>query len=147
MDARNTLLYQLQKDIKDNLTKVNGYGHTPNEVKRGIYSWNDMEKHMPAILFTFINEKPYESPKYQMTYDDVDTKAIKVMFYGYAKTDGYGKSDLIFQMAQDLSNFLTSDDYTLFEDVIINDLEVKEGGISDPVNSFIMDVDLIYNYK
>jgi len=147
MDKRNTILYQIKDTIIDKLTKLNGYNFTPKKVERGIFSWNDMENNMPAILFTFISETPYESPKYQLTYDDTDTKNMKLMFYGYAKTDGYGKSDLIFQMAQDVMDFLKSDDFTLSDDIIINNVEIKEGGINDPINSFLMEVNVIYDYN
>jgi len=145
MDQRNELLYQIETDIKEKLTKVNGYNFTPAVVKRGIHSWNDFQI-KPAICFTFIDEKPYESGNYQKTYSNIDTKEIRLMFYGYNDSE-YGNSDMIFTMAADMETFLKSSDMTENEDMIVNGLEIKEAGSSDPINSFLMDVSLIYNYK
>lgn len=146
MDNRNKILYQLQDDIKKNLTKLNGYHFTPAQIERGIISWNDV-KSMPFIGFTFIREIKYVDEKYQRSYDDTDTRSISIMIYGYCKTDGYGKSDLIFEMCNDVELFLESEHNTKYNDTIINSIEIKEGGINDPTNSFLMDVSIIYDYK
>jgi len=147
MDQRNTYLYQIENDLKEKLTVVNGYDFTPVSIKRGIYNFQDFEGLMPAICFTFISESPFESDNYQMTYDDIDTKSIILMFYGYAQTDGYGKSDLIYQMTANIETFLKSSDMTYNEDVIINNIEIKEGGVTDPITSFLMETQIIYKYK
>jgi len=145
MNNRNTILNTIKDDLKKYLTVANGFSFTPHAVKRGVYAYNDLQTRLPSLCFTFTQEVPYEDDTYPKTYDDVDIKAMSIMFYGYAKANDAIDSDKIYDMVADLETFLQSSDFTYTEDLKINSIEVKEAGPSDTVLSFIMDVLIIVN--
>lgn len=145
MTTRNTILNKIKDELKTNIKVTNGYSFTPVVVRRGVYSYSDLKNKVPALCFTFIQEAPYEDGKYPTTYDDIDTKAMSLMFYGFANTNDGMSSDKIFEMVEDVENFLTSSNFTYNEDLKIDNIEVKEGGPNDLILTFLMEVRIIVN--
>ena len=74
-----------------------------------------------------------------------DTRWMKVFFYIYAQTDGAGDTTQIFEMIEDLENFLQSTDhFTYANQTHIGDIEVLEGGTSNPINTAICETQILY---
>jgi len=145
MNNRNTILNTIQDELKKYITVANGFSCTPHTVRRGVYAFNDLQKRLPSVCFTFTQEVPFEDETYPMTYDDTDIKAMSIMFYGYAKANDASDSDKIYDMVNDLEVFLQSTDFSYNEDLKINSIEIKEAGPSDKVLSFIIDVSIFVN--
>lgn len=145
MNNRNTILNTIKEDIKVNLTVENGFTFTPMVVRRGVYAYNDLANILPSICFTFVRELPFEDDIYPKTYDDVDIKAMSILFYGYAKSNDAADSDKIYDMVNDLETFLQSSSFTYNETIDILSIEIKEAGPSDPILSFIIDTQIKVN--
>lgn len=145
MADRNLVLNTIKEELKDNIKVTNGYSFTPIAVRRGVYAYNDLKGKMPALCFTFVKENPYEDDIYPVTYDDIDTKAISLIFYGYASSNDMIDNDKIFNMVADVENFITSSDFTYNDRLKIDNIEVKEAGPGDLVQSFIMEVRIVVN--
>lgn len=128
---RLTILNQLEEDLKE-IKSTRGYNFTPVEVARGLHKWNDFPV-KPVIGFTHFRDEADE---------DADSGDIARWLYfygyGYTETDGNGNTDDIHNLAQDFEDFLNSTDNTYTEETMIGDIEIKEGGVSDPVNAFII---------
>lgn len=139
MTERLVICDQIESDLRNNLTSENGYEHTPVEIKRGIHKWDDFIV-KPVVCFTLITDVPDED-----NLDGFDARWIGFMFYIYSQTDGAGNTDQIFEMLEDLENFLQNEtDFTYSKQTLISDIEVKEGGSSDPINTAILAARIIY---
>lgn len=139
MTTRLIVLDQVESDLKNNLHSANGYEHTPVEIKRGIYKWDDFIM-KPVICFTLTQDVPADEQQY-----GEDTRWITLFFYIYAQTDGVGDTTQIFEMIEDLENFLQSTDhFTYSKQTLIGAIEVKEGGSSDPINTALLQAQIIY---
>ena len=145
MNNRNTILNTIKDDLKKYISVANGYTFTPLAVRRGVYAYNDLKAKMPSLCFTFIKETPYEDSIFPTSYNDINTKAMSLIFYGYARTNDGRDSDKIFAMTDDVETFLLSSDFTYNEDLKIDNIEIKEAGPSDLVLSFIIEARIIVN--
>jgi len=145
MATRNDILNQIKEDLKKYITVENDYSFTPQSVNRGVYSYNDFQGKYPSICFTFTEEVPYEDDVYVKTYDDTDIKAMTIVFYGYARSDDAFNSEKIYDMVEDVETFIQSDSFTYYEDITINNLEVKEAGPSDRSLAFFINTTLVVN--
>ena len=139
MTDRLTVLEQIETDVRNNLTSGNDYNHTPAEVKRGIHAWADFIV-KPVVCFTMVADSPADEQAY-----GEDTRWMTLMFYIYSQTDGKGGTDQIFEMMEDLENFLqNTTHFTYSNQTLIGDIEVKEGGSSDPINTAIITIQVLY---
>ena len=139
MTTRLDVLDQILEDLKNNLTRANGYNHTPAEIKRGYYVWEDFLL-KPAIGFSMDTDIPADDQLY-----GEDTRFISVFFYIYSQTDGAGNTDQIYEMLEDLENFFqSSDHFTYQEQILIEDAQLLEGGVSQPINTAILQTQILY---
>lgn len=139
MTERITILNQIEEDLNDKLKPTNGYNFQPASIKRGLHKWTDFPV-KPAVCFTLVGDEPHELEEY-----GEGARWLMFFFYGYHVTDGMGKTDNIQNLAQDVEDFLASTDNTYVSDTMIGPLEVLEGGVSSPINSFILEVRILYD--
>ena len=139
MTERLTILNQIEEDLNDKLKVTNGYNFTPAAIKRGLFKWTDFPS-KPAVCFTLVGDEPLEEELY-----GEGARWLMFFFYGYHVTDGMGVSDNIQNLAQDCEDFLASTDNTYVNDTMIGNMEVLEGGVSSPLNSFIIEVRILYD--
>ena len=141
MTIRQTILDQIQDDLNDKLKPTNGYNFQPTEIKRGLFKWTDFTD-KPVVCFTLVGDEPHE-----LEEAGINARWLNFLFYGYHVTDGMGVSDNIQKLTQDVEDFLTSTDNTYVEGTMVGAIEVLEGGVSSPVNSFIIDVRILYDVE
>ena len=139
MTDRLTILDQIEEDLNDKLKPTNGYNFQPASIRRGLHKWTDFPE-KPAVCFTLVGDEPHELEEF-----GEGRRWLHFFFYGYHVTDGMGVTDNIQKLAQDVEDFLDSDDNTYTEATMIGNLEVLEGGVSSPTNSFILEVRILYN--
>ena len=138
MTERQDILDQILTDLQDKIKVSRGYKQQPVDIKRGMHKWNDFPI-KPVVCFTmFRDEADEESESGEIM------RWLSVYFYGYAETDGIGNTDQIQELAQDVENFLMSTDFSYTSKTLIADTEIKEGGVSDPVNSFLIETKIAY---
>lgn len=134
-----SVMDQIKEDIEDNFTVAKGYTHQPVEVKRGMYKYGDFPT-KPVICFTMFRDTPDED-------DNEWVRWINVYFYAYADTDGAGGTDTIYELYNDFSEFLESSNFTYYKQIILGEAEIKEGGISDPINAFTLEARIAYEIQ
>lgn len=139
MTERLTILDQIEEDLIDKLKATNGYNFTPAAIKRGLYKWTDFTD-KPVVCFTLVADEPHELEEY-----GEGSRWLHFLFYGYALTDGMGNTDNIHNLSQDVEDFLSSSDNSFLSDTMIGSMEVLEGGVSSPVQSFILEVRILYD--
>lgn len=139
MTDRLTVLEQIESDVRNNLHSGNDYNHTPAEVKRGIHKWDDFIV-KPVVCFTMTADAPADEQAY-----GEDARWMTLVFYIYSQTDGNGGTDQIFEMMEDLENFFqNTTHFTYSNQTLIGDIEVKEGGTSDPINTALITIQVLY---
>ena len=137
---RNTILKQIETDIKEELTVENGYSVQPVEIKRGVHTWEDYNR-FPSIGFTVTRDEPFDENEH-----GEDIRAMTVVFYMYAQTDGYGNTDTINNMVYDLQTFFkNTNHFTYSNNNLIGEIEIREGGLSQERNGAWIQVNLIYD--
>jgi hypothetical protein len=131
----------IRQQILEDLSKIKvsrGYKHQPAQIVAGFYKWTDFIV-KPAIGFSMAGDVPDEfSEAGQMI------RWFKVFFYGYAQTDGAGNTNTIYEVLQDVEDFLSSTDFTYYNNTEIGDIDIREGGVSDPINFFLMETRIGY---
>ena len=126
-------------DLKDNLKITNDYTYEPVEVKRGLFKWTDFPN-KPVVCFTTVADEPHELDEY-----GAGARWLRLLFYGYLEDDGLGNTDAIQLWLQDVENFLDNPLHNTYQtDTWIGNIEVLEGGVSSPINSFIIEVSILY---
>jgi hypothetical protein len=139
MTERLDVLDQIQSDLRTNLHSGNDYNHTPAEIKRGIHKWDDFIV-KPVVCYTMTGDRPDTENEY-----GEDARWMSFMFYIYSQTDGNGGTDQIFEMLEDLETFFQSTThFTYSNQTLIGDIEIKEGGSSDPINTAIIQIQILY---
>ena len=137
MTTRLSIVNQIEEDLKK-IKISRGYKHEPVEIKRGLYRWVDFPT-KPALCFSLY-----------MDEDDVDSLSgdlarwLKLYFYGFIETDGLGDTTRVQEFEEDVENFLNSTDNTYKLNTLIGNVEIKEGGVNDPINSFIIEASIMY---
>ena len=140
MGVRKTILDQLLVDMQDNLSIAKGYNFTPIDIKRGIFKWGDFTD-KPVVCFTAVRDEPHELEEY-----GAGARWLEIGIYGYMEDDGLGNSDKIQLLVQDVEDFLNNPLHHTYEpDTHIGGIEILEGGVSSPINSFIMEVRILYD--
>ena len=138
MTERLDIITQIENDLKDKIKVSRGYKTEPAEIKRGFNKWTDFIV-KPGIGFSMAGDEP-----------DINSESgfiirwFKVFFYGYAETDGAGNTDAIYNLLQDMEDFLMSSDFTYTGNVEILDIDIREGGASDQINFFLMETRIAY---
>lgn len=141
MTVRKDILDNIESDLKDKIKSTRGYNITPVAVKRGVHKWNDFPV-KPVIGFTMFRDEADEE-----ALSGEIIRWISIYFYGYAETsglEGTGNTDQIHDLAQDMEDFLMSSDFRYTEQTLIGDTEIKEGGVSDRVNAFLIEARISY---
>lgn len=138
MTQRRTILDQIKTDIEDKWQANRGYNYTPIAVKRGNHKWNDFDV-KPVICYSMFRDENDEDSEHGAL-----VRWINLYIYGYADTDGNGNTDVIHDLAEDCENFLNSTDFTYTNNTLIGDTEIFEGGLSNPINSFLITIKVMY---
>lgn len=137
---RNTILKQIETDIKEKLTVENGYEVQPVEVKRGVHTWESY-KRVPALGLSWTLDEPFDENEH-----GEEIREMTIVFYMYAKTDGYGNTDTINNMVYDLQNFLkNTNHFTHSANTLIGAIECREGGLQEEKNAAWIQIRLIYD--
>jgi len=123
--TRKTILNQIKDDIVQYLTVPNGYETTIQDVRIGMYVWEDFNL-KPAVSF-FCDVDEIE--EYLMGREKIRLMNIRMFLWSH--TDGLSNTTKIYDFAEDVENFLESSDFTYSDDVIIGDTEVYTGGVQD----------------
>jgi hypothetical protein len=135
MSSRLDISNQIEKDLKDSLQASRGYNFTPAEIKRGLHKFNDFSL-KPSIGFSLVSDVP----------DGIGSARIfTYVFYGYTDTSDWENSDDIYKLLEDIEDFMDSDDNTYKSCGYIQEINIVEGGTSQPVNSFEMFVDFTFD--
>jgi hypothetical protein len=127
MTVRNTILNTLKSEMEDYIKTSRGYNTDPVKVIRGVIIFEDVEQ-KPALSFWCFNE---------------ENRFLHIYIYGFCDTDGYGDVDEIHKLLGDLEYFLYND-FTYTDDTDIGDSIVYEGGVSDPVSEFRLEIRIRY---
>jgi hypothetical protein len=138
MTERLDIANQILTDLKDKIKVSRGYKTQPAKVVRGFYKWTDFIL-KPAIGFSMAGDIPDTESE-----SGVVIRWFRVFFYGYASTDGAGKTDAIYDLLQDVEDFLMSADFTYYGNTEIGDIDIREGGVSDEINFFLMETRIAY---
>ena len=138
MSNRFDIMDQIKNDITSHIKASLGYNYTPIEVRRGRYNWSDFNEY-PSLSFSLYREHPDDSME-----GGEDVHWVYIEFRGHHKNDGYN-TDYIYNLLDDLESFLQSDDFTYSQYIHIDDILIKEGSISDSVNSFSMLTKIAYS--
>jgi hypothetical protein len=136
MTTRLDISNQIETDLKDKVQSSRGYNFTPSEIKRGLHRFNDFSL-KPAVGFSLINDIPEGSG---------EARKLTYVFYGYTDTSDWANSDDIYKLLADIEDFILSEeDNTFFKCAYIQEINVVEGGISQPLNSFEMYVEFTFD--
>lgn len=138
MSIRNDILKQLKTDLSK-ISTSRDYNTDPTEVRRGSYINEDFSI-VPAISF-----RCYDDRKKNL-FGRTGIRWLHVYVYGYADTDGLENTDDIYELADDVEDFLYSTDWTYTDDTEVGDMIVIEGGIQDPHSTFQLEVRIKYDF-
>ena len=132
MSTRLEISNTLESDMKENIQASRGYNFTPSEIKRGLHRFNDFSL-KPAIGFSLVNDVP----------DGIGTaRILTYVIYGYTDTSDWANSDDIYKLLDDVESFIGSEDNTFHYCSYVQEINVVEGGVSQPLNSFELYVEL-----
>lgn len=140
MSIRNTILKQLKTDLEDTITAANGYEMDVAEVRRGIYTSEDIPD-KPALAFWCYGDNVLEH-----LMDRKQLRVLLVHLYGFTTTDGAGDVDQIHELAEAVDTFLFSSDWTYSSSTLVGDMVIYEGGTQDPESVFSLELEIKY-YK
>lgn len=123
MSERTTITKKLKEDIETNFSIANGYNTDLREVVLGIVSFDQFSQRPSLGYWMWSDEKDTEN------YDE--TRLRWLNFYIYAYTDDEDTTDYenIYNLADDIEDFLMSDDWTYTTSTILGDVVIVIGGI------------------
>jgi hypothetical protein len=137
--TRKTILNKIKDDIVQYLTVANGYETTIQDVRVGMYIWEDFNI-KPAVSF-YCDVDEIEA--YEMGRSKIRLMNIEMWLWN--RTDGVTNTTKIYDFAEDVENFLESSDFTYSDDVVMSDTEIYTGGVQD--NAAIALVKFQIRYK
>jgi hypothetical protein len=137
MPTRLDVSNQIEADLKK-IDTSHGYNVDVSEVKRGFNKWNDFQL-KPAIGFILQRDIADEQSEGRDT-----VRWLEYFIYGYTDSSHIGNSDEIYKLLDDVETLLDSEDFFYKTCCEIGDVEVVEGGVSNPVNSFLLNIRIAY---
>lgn len=140
ISERDDILNALVDDAREYMTAgaASKYQIGLYEVLRGIHDWEDCPNKPCLSLFAYRDEKTPDDETFGGRY----MRTLFIMINGYTETDGY-THDSIHKLARDTEYFLEND-FTYKDQVFLGEMVIYEGGISDPVGIFRLDVAIKY---
>ena len=107
------------------------------EVLRGIHTFDDSPNKPCITIWGYKDEMDEEH------FSGHYNRNLFIKVYGYTEGDGYTHDD-IHKLARDTEYFLEND-FSYKDWVIMGDIIIYEGGISDPIGIFELDVMVKYH--
>jgi len=138
--TRRTIIDQFKLDLQENLNVASGYNTDVTEVRNGIYLWEDFSLKPSIAYWAYKDEiEGYEQgtrSRYRLLY---------FYIYCYHSTDGLTNTSDIYDMVEDVENFLESSHFTYSDDVILGDSIIYTGGSQD--QAAIGQIEIQVRYK
>lgn len=136
---RKTIIDKIENDIRNNLTVANGYTVKVKQVKKGVNTFNDFSE-FPVVCYTVTRDEPWEDNEH-----GEDIRAMTIIIYMYSK-DSNGNTEEINNMVYDMENFLKNSlHFTYYASNLIGEIEIREGGLSNPMNGAWIEIQIIYD--
>jgi len=141
MSIVNTILEELKEEIKEKIKSTNDfYDITVSAVGRGIHNAEDIIGKLPYVFFYATANDPTDE-----CFDLQGEATLSISIHGVAKRKLKDDYSDIHKLEIALMHFLYVD-YTRKATTFITHIEYDEGGVKDPIQEFVMDIKVGYEY-
>jgi len=148
MSTRNDILEAIKTEIENTIKPGNesteGYAYKtkPVEVCRGVLDSKSFD-YYPVLCYVLIRDEVL-----QQEFLNDKVRNLVVWIYGYEDTDAYSSRTAdynpIHDLVEDVEKFFLHDFTNDARWVILQDLELLEGGVTQPVSMFIYEINIHY---
>jgi hypothetical protein len=123
--TRKTIIDQLKSDLETKITVANGYNSDVVEVRPSVCMWEDLQL-KPALSFW-----AYEDEIEDHLMGGIKLRILKINVYSYTNTDGITDTNRIYDLVEDVENFLKSSDNTYRKETVMGKSVIYTGGVQD----------------
>lgn len=136
--TRKIILETLKEDLEKNLSVANGYDTDIQDVRIGMYVYEDFNI-LPAISFYCDVD---EIEDYIMGNSRV--RLMNIDIWLWSRSDGISNTTGIYDLVNDVEKFLTSDHFTFSGDLIMGTAQIYTGGVQDQAQIGLLKLNVRY---